>query len=303
MPTSGLVAYRRVMTSSSEVRIADFVLAVEGLAMARSLFQDAGALASRGAEVEWLIGNAGEGLLAHRMQVTQYDVEGAYSQWAARYDGPNPAIEAEAPLMREIVSALAPGVALDAACGTGRHAAMLAELGWSVIGVDATTAMLDVARAKVPAVDFRPGVLESLPLDDESVDLVTCALALTHVDDLVPVYAEFARVLRPGGRVVTSDLHTLTTMTGLMAGFPIDDSGRSPIEAGFHFTPNLTHHTGDYVNAILGAGLEIVGCREPRFTEESLPMQPTFATLPDATRQAFLDLPLLLIWEARKPAT
>ena len=48
------------------------------------------------------------------------------------------------------------------------------------------------------------------------------------------------------------------------------------------------------------AGLRITGCHEPAFSEQALGKLPTFATLPDATRQAYGDLPFLLIWEAVK---
>jgi ubiquinone/menaquinone biosynthesis C-methylase UbiE len=290
------------MGESSELRIADFVLAIEGLAMARSLFVAPERVAERAAEVAFVVAGSGDGLLAHQMAVTKYDVDGAYTRWAPRYDGPNPAIETEQPLVRALVSGLTPGVALDAACGTARHSEMLTAMGWSVIGVDATAGMLDVGRTKVPAADFRLGRLEALPVDDASVDLVVCALALTHVDELGPVYAEFARVLRRGGRVVTSDIHPLVTISGGMAGFPIDDSGRSPLETGFHFVPNLTHHASEYVDAITRAGLQIVACHEPRFTEDLVQRQPTFEALPDATRQAYGGLPFLLIWEAVKPS-
>ena len=76
----------------------------------------------------------------------EHDVEEGYTAWAASYDGPNPAIEGEQPIVHGMLEALEPGVALDAACGTGRHAAKLAELGHRVIGVDATEAMLAIAR-------------------------------------------------------------------------------------------------------------------------------------------------------------
>lgn len=85
--------------------------------------------------------------------------------------------------------------------------------------------------AKVPGGTFHAGRLEALPLDDESVDLVTCGLALTHVDDLDPVFAEFARVLRPGGRVVTADLHPITSALGGAAAFPVEDE-RPDVAAG-----------------------------------------------------------------------
>ena len=288
------------MEALGDFRVADFVVAVEGLAMMRNLSRSPEDVAARAAEVAMVVASADTELLATRIGLTRYDVESGYTRWAPRYDGPNPAIEAEAPIFRKIVEALAVGRALDAACGTGRHAALLTELQWEVVGVDATVGMLDVARAKVPTADFREGRLEALPLDDESVDLVVCALALTHVEDLAPVYAEFARVLRPGGHVVTTDMHPISCLTFGMAGFPVDDE-RGAIPTAIHFVPNLVHHLNEYVDALVRAGLRITGCHEPAFSEDALEKLPTFASLPDATRQAYADLPFLLIWEAVKP--
>jgi ubiquinone/menaquinone biosynthesis C-methylase UbiE len=227
--------------------------------------------------------------------ITRYDFEDGYTEWAPSYDGPNPAIEAEQPIVRAMVQDLTPGTALDAACGTGRHAAMLAELGWDVVGVDATPAMLDVARAKVPKGDFRAGRLEALPVDDASVDLVTCALALTHVDDLQPVIREFARVLRPGGQAILSDIHPFMTMTSSVAAFQPEDRRR-----GIPHVVNLTHQLSEYVQAFLAAGLRIVECLEPPVDDKILGVFPTFAVYADATRAAFEGVPYLLIWRLQR---
>ena len=78
-----------------------------------------------------------------------------YGSWAGFYDEPgNQLIDLEQPIVREILDGLPRGVALDAACGTGRHSAYLASLGHTVIGVDSSVAMLARAREKVPGGEF-----------------------------------------------------------------------------------------------------------------------------------------------------
>ncbi|WP_234337094.1 class I SAM-dependent methyltransferase [Streptomyces xylophagus] len=67
----------------------------------------------------------------------------------------------------------------------------------------------------------RPEVdLYRLPLPDDAVDTVVCALALEHIPELAPVLAEFARVLRPGGHLRISDAHLVSYLRPTLARRP-----------------------------------------------------------------------------------
>jgi ubiquinone/menaquinone biosynthesis C-methylase UbiE len=275
-----------------------YLLAVQGLAMVRALQSRLPSLPERARDVRAIADGLDRDPFSRTLSVTIYDVEPGYTSWAPRYDGPNPAIATEEPIVRRLLEDAPRGVALDAACGTGRLASVLVGLGHQVIGVDTTPAMLELARARVADADLRAGRLEALPVDDCSVDVVTCGLALTHVERLEPVISEFARVLRPGGQAVISDLHPFATATGAAAAFPAGDGdqGRS-----LHMLPNLVHQVGEYISAFDAAGLSILACVEPPVTEDLLSSFPTFADFPDATRGAFGGAPYLLIWRLSKP--
>jgi SAM-dependent methyltransferase len=88
------------------------------------------------------------------------------------------------------------GRCLDLGCGTGVAIPELIRLGWTVVGVDVSDAML--SRARVHGAELLRTSAESLPLEDESFDAAVSLWLHTDVDDFPAILREAARVLRLG---------------------------------------------------------------------------------------------------------
>lgn len=97
--------------------------------------------------------------------------------------------------------------ALDLACGTGDIAFAAAAKGARVVGLDITPRMLQLAAAKSHAARFLAGDMASLPFTAQTFDLVTTGYGLRNVPDLDAAIGEIARVLRPGGRLLSLDFN------------------------------------------------------------------------------------------------
>jgi len=207
----------------------------------------------------------------------------------------NPLIDLDNAIIGPMLDRYPAGDALDAGCGTGRWAAHLVERGHTVIGVDQSAEMLQVARAKVPKVELKHGGLDALPLPNACVDLVVCSLALTHLPALAPAFSEFARVLRPGGAAAISNIHHLSLPLGGV--IQMQAANGRPIR----LPANLFLPT-DYITAALSAGLQLRSCTEVGWPE--LPAGhggPTAqAWCPEAARAAYVGTPALMVLEVTR---
>jgi SAM-dependent methyltransferase len=108
-------------------------------------------------------------------------------------------------LLRALVEEQAPGEAIaDLGCGPGHVAAFMADLGASVVGIDLSARMIDIARRKHPAIDWRVGDLLDLPVASGELGAAVAFYCLIHLlpGEMPAALSELARVLGPRGRLL-----------------------------------------------------------------------------------------------------
>jgi ubiquinone/menaquinone biosynthesis C-methylase UbiE len=273
------------------VRLVDYALGIEGVALLRTLFDGVPPL-ERVQELARLLTDEELGRLA--LDFPERSAAAGYAEWSAFYDDmPNPLIAGEEAEMRRVLQDVPPGKALDAACGTGRMTGVLQSLGHTVVGVDGSPEMLAISRAKLPAVDLRSAVLEELPFEDASFDLVTCCLALAHFEKLDPPVRELARVTKPGGRVIISDIHPFAVLLAGQASY-MGPAGVAGV------IRQHVHLPSAYLASFEAAGLEVLRCIEPLHSEVSVSKTPSYGVIPEATREALIGLPVAIVWELQR---
>jgi len=147
-----------------------------------------------------------QGVLAARRSRSQEFFSSAAGQWdRMREELFGPAVH-----LRAACGLLDPSwVVGDLGCGTGAMSAALAPFVGRVVAVDNSTAMLAAAKRRLngaTTVELRRGDLEQLPLVDGELDAAVLTLVLPYLSDPGRVLREVARVVKPGGRVLVTDL-------------------------------------------------------------------------------------------------
>lgn len=195
---------------------------------------------------------------------------------------------------------------LDAGCGPGHYAeALLARGPAELVCVDVTPAMVELTRARVGGgAEVLCADLEApLPFPDGRFDALVCALVLDYLRDWDAVFAEFARVLAPGGVVVCSHSHPMGDWA-TVAGEVDPDSDYFARELytipwrGFGDPPvEITCYRrslADMLNPLCAAGLVLERALEPKPTED-------FRRVDPEGYAALMRAPVFLCLRARKP--
>jgi SAM-dependent methyltransferase len=284
---------RYVAAMTRHVRLRELLVGVEGLALLRHLYDGTDDEADRRLdEVRRVLD---DDAFSVGEPTSEADPQNGYRSWSQSYDEPgNPIIELEQPVVWSLVDPLPPGPALDAGCGTGRHARHLVELGHRVVGIDLTAEMLHRARKAVPRAVFHRADLRDLPAEDGQFRLVVCGLALAHVPELAAAVHELGRVLAGGGHLIVSVLHPFQAFLGWHAPFEDDQGDR-------RFVREHTHRHADYISAFRTAGLRVRQCIEPELSAvEIASKRRAYRHLPEAAIAAYAGLPAVLVWDTEK---
>jgi SAM-dependent methyltransferase len=216
-----------------------------------------------------------------------------YERWARTYEDTVEDAMDLALLERVSVDWSALGTVADLGCGTGRTGAWLAAQGVGEIdGIDLSPAMLEAARrrsvprspAEAEVGDGAPSVYRSLREADVGAtglvggayDLVVSCLVDEHLADLAPLYAEAARLVRPGGRFVLVGFHPhFIIASGMPTHFDDAESGE-PVAIETH-----VHLLSDQVAAGRAAGLELVELHERVVDDEWVALKPKWERFRD----------------------
>jgi SAM-dependent methyltransferase len=213
-------------------------------------------------------------------------VEG-HRLWAQSYDSDhNPLLALERRILQPHLDKLQNHFVVDIGCGTGRWLSFASESGATVAGIDLTGEMLAQAAAK-PGLAGRLARADAqrLPLAGAIADLALCSFCAAYVPDLCALFAELARVTRPQGRVVVSDLHPAAIAAGWKRTFH---------NSGLVYEMKLDPHPAkDSIRAGLQSGLTLWRVFEPGFGE---PERSLFEKAGKSeTYEAAASLPALLI--------
>jgi SAM-dependent methyltransferase len=209
--------------------------------------------------------------------------ESVAAEWAS-FAAADPFFERNASAFLGLVPA-PPRQLVDIGCGEGRFDRLLVDMGYSVIGFDASPSLIALATAADPDGDYRVADAASLPLDDGFADTVVSFQGLHAIRNLAGTCREAYRLLRPGGSFCFAILHPIATAGDYETRESSDLQRRYIVGNYLHERPvfrplhgrEITQYQrpiSGYVSALVRAGFSISEMAEitGRADEQPIPM-------------------------------
>lgn len=139
-----------------------------------------------------------------------------YALWAATYDGaPNPLVALERRVLKDLLPDTRGKRVIDVACGTGYWTRTLHQAGAIIFGFDNCPAMIEHANGG----SFFLADAAAAAVRSETADVTLCSMAASYFTDLTKAMSEMARITRPRGRIIVSDMHPEAMAAGWKRSF------------------------------------------------------------------------------------
>lgn len=181
-----------------------------------------------------------------------------YNAWANRYDeAPNPTSDLDKTVLKQSLSSIDFFKVLELGCGTGKNTEWLITKADSLIGLDFSKNMLDIAKNKIQSdkVTFiETDLNEDWPVKSESFDLAVISLTLEHIKKLDHIFISLFEKLKKGGKCFVSELHPKKQLLGSRARF-IDNGEEIVIDA-------FQHLEKDYIQSAENSGLTLLNKKD-----------------------------------------
>ncbi len=165
--------------------------------------------------------------------------------------------------------------ALDVGCGEGRFCRLMQAHGLRTVGIDPTRALIERARERDPAGDYRVDIAETMEVGTGEFDVAVCYLSLIDIPDLACAAVSIARALRPGGRLLIANLTSFNT-AGMPEGWRHERDGQLRFSIDHYLEEravwvswrgirvhNWHRPLSAYMTAFLSNGLELRHFTEP----------------------------------------
>jgi len=185
------------------------------------------------------------------------NVQQVYDSWSETYDAmENKTRDVEARALRQSIAGENLEI-LEIGCGTGKNTEFLKTFARKLIGADFSAEMLEKAKAKIASdnvVFHKMDLRESWNFGENSFDLITCSLALEHIEDIDFVFSEASRVIRNDGRFYVGELHPFKQYLGTKARF---ETGK-----GVYELECFVHHISEFFSAAKNNNFEVIDLKE-----------------------------------------